>query len=272
MPQPIPVVLSIAGYDPSSGAGITADIKTVAAHGCFGVTCATSLTVQSTRGVKRVHALPGELIKQTLEELAADFVPAAVRIGMLGSAEVAGVVAEFLDSSRLPNIVLDPILRSSSGADLLESGGIQVLRERLLPVATVLTPNLAEAAVLTGLEVGDLADMKLAARRLHELGARQVVITGGHLAHPVDLLSVQLGKEVRQEEFPGQRLVSRSTHGTGCAFASALACNLALGHSLAEATRRSGEYVRQAIAHAYPLGKGIGPVNHLYDRTRQQES
>lgn len=265
MAQPTPVVLSIAGYDPSSGAGITADIKTIAAHGCFAVTCATSLTVQSTRGVRRVHPLPGELIQQTLQELASDFVLAAVRIGMLGSGEAAEAVAEFLAASHLPNIVLDPILRSSSGADLLDSRGIRVLRERLLPLATVITPNLGEAAALTGLEVGDLDQMKLAARRLHEMGARQVVITGGHLAHPVDLLSVQMEKgEVRQEEFSGRRLESRSTHGTGCAFASALACNLALGLKLAEATRLSGEYVRQAIVYAYPLGKGIGPLNHLY--------
>ena len=264
MMHPIPVVFSIAGYDPSSGAGITADIKTIAAHGCFAVTCPTSLTVQSTRGVKRVHHLPGELIRQTLQELASDFDLAAVRIGMLGSGEAAEAVVEFLSASNLPNIVLDPILRSSSGADLLDSRGVQVLRERLLPLATVITPNLAEAAALTGLEVGGLAQMKLAARRLHAMGARQVVITGGHLPSPVDLLSVQLETEVRQEEFPGKRLESRSTHGTGCAFASALACHLALGLTLAEATSRSGEYVRQAIAHAHPLGRGIGPLHHLY--------
>ena len=264
MVQPIPVVLSIAGYDPSSGAGITADIKTIAAHGCFAVTCATSLTVQSTRGVKRVHPLPGELIQQTLQDLAADFDLAAVRIGMLGSAEAAEAVADFLAATRPPVVVLDPIVRSSSGADLLDSRGVQVLRERLLPLATVTTPNLAEAAALTGLEVGDPAQMRMAARRFHELGALQVVITGGHLPHPVDLLSVQAENEVRQEEFPGRRLESRSTHGTGCAFASALACNLALGLKLAEATRLSGEYVRQAIVYAYPLGKGIGPLNHLY--------
>ncbi len=264
----IPVVLSIAGYDPSSGAGITADIKTMAAHGCFALTCATSLTVQSTLGVKRVYPLPPELIQQTLQELMADFQPAAVRIGMLGSAGVAATVADFLAASRLPNIVLDPILRSSSGADLLDRDGLQVMRERLLRLSTVITPNLAEAAALTGLQVADVAQMKLAARRLHEMGARQVVITGGHLARPMDLLSVQGEKEVRQEEFPGQRLESRSTHGTGCAFASALACNLAQEVTLPEATRHSGEYVRQAIAHAYPLGRGIGPLNHLYSYQR----
>src|SRR5207248_363182 len=151
MPQTPPVVLTIAGFDPSSGAGITADIKTIAAHGCYGVACITAMTVQSTQGVSRVEALPARLISDTLKELSQDVEIAAVKIGMLGSAEVAAAVGDFLNSAKLPNVVLDPILRSTSGARLLEPKGEKLMLERLLPLATVITPNLDEAAALSGL-------------------------------------------------------------------------------------------------------------------------
>ena len=144
-----PVVLSIAGFDPSSGAGVTADIKTIAAHGCYGVACISALTVQSTSGVRRVEPVAPELLAATLEELASDMEIAAVRIGMLGSAKVVWAVAEFLGKHKLPNVVLDPILKSSSGAELLESAGVQLLTEKLIPLATVMTPNIEEASILT---------------------------------------------------------------------------------------------------------------------------
>ncbi|MGI9101377.1 MAG: bifunctional hydroxymethylpyrimidine kinase/phosphomethylpyrimidine kinase [Terriglobales bacterium] len=258
-PSP-PTVLSIAGYDPSSGAGVTADIKTIAAHGCYGVTCITALTVQSTTGVRRVQPLTGRLVSETLDVLAADLDLGGVRVGMLGSREVAQAVADFLEQHRPKHVVLDPILRSSSGAELLDERGIDVLRKRLLRLAEVVTPNLDEAAVLAGVPVRNVEEMRAAARKLHEIGAAAVVITGGHLPDPVDLLSVA-GEQV---EFAGQRLESKATHGTGCAFATALACNLARAFELKDAVRASGEYVRQAIANAYAIGKGKGPVNHLY--------
>lgn len=264
-----PVVLSIAGYDPSSGAGVTADIKTIAAHRCYGITCITALTVQSTAGVKRVAPVPPELVRETLNELAADVKIAAVRIGMLGSAEVADAVADFLRESSLANIVLDPILKASSGAALLDKPGITVLCQRLLPLAAVITPNVDEAAVLTGLLVTQIGEMKAAAARLHEMGAAAVVITGGHLAEPVDLLSVKSPAGIAQEEFRTPRLPSGSTHGTGCAFATALACNLALRQALRDAVKAAGEFVRQALAAAYPLGKGAGPIHHLYRFDRE---
>jgi hydroxymethylpyrimidine/phosphomethylpyrimidine kinase len=269
-------VLSIAGYDPSSGAGVTADIKTIAAHGCFGVTCITALTVQSTQGVRRVQALPGRLIAETLAELAGDVALSAVRIGMLASGEAAEAVAEFLARARLesgdvshlanpgkygaPWVVLDPVLRSSSGADLLDERGIEVVRTRLFHLADVVTPNLEEAAALSGVKVTGLFGMRKAAARLHDMGARAVVITGGHLKEPVDLLSV--GR--KQTEFPGKKIESNATHGTGCAFATALACNLARGIDLKDSVRAAGQYVRRAIARAYPVGRGKGPIHHLY--------
>src|SRR5689334_3552389 len=148
-----PVVLSIAGYDPSAGAGITADIKTIAAHGCYGITCITALTVQSTKGVKRVKAVEGRFVTETLLELKSDFSIAAVKIGMLGSAEVVRAVTAFLERNTMQNVVLDPVLKSSSGADLLVAGGMKVLRTRLLPLVDVITPNIVEASALAGLAI-----------------------------------------------------------------------------------------------------------------------
>src|SRR5580700_7191422 len=151
-----PVVLTIAGFDPSSGAGVTADIKTIAAHECFGVSCITALTVQSTLGVRRVEGVDPKIVAETLHALVSDFAVEAVHIGMLGNAEVVAVVADFLGKARLPHVVLDPILKSSSGADLLDAAGTQLLIERLIPLAEVITPNLGEAGVLTGSAITNL--------------------------------------------------------------------------------------------------------------------
>jgi hydroxymethylpyrimidine/phosphomethylpyrimidine kinase len=269
MAQSPPVVLSIAGFDPCSGAGVTADVKTIAAHGCYGVACITALTVQSTAGVKRVEAVSPELIAETLEELSADLDIAAVHIGMLGSGKVARVVSEFLAKSQLGNVVLDPIIKSSSGSDLTDAPGLRVLVERLLPQATVITPNVDEAATLTGLAVTNLEQMRVAAERLHEMGATAVVITGGHLDKAIDLLSFTSRHGTEQEVFKSNRLESRSTHGTGCAFSTAMACHLARGRGLPEAVLLSKTYVAAAIANAHPLGRGTGPIHHLY-RMHQQ--
>jgi hydroxymethylpyrimidine/phosphomethylpyrimidine kinase len=264
-----PVVLSIAGFDPSSGAGVTADIKTIAAHGCYGVACISALTVQSTAGVRRVEPVVADLLSETLEELACDLEISAVRIGMLGSSEVVREVAAFLKKHRLPNVVLDPIMKSSSGADLLDPAGARVLADKLIPLATVVTPNVDEAAALTGLAVTNLEQMRTAAHKLHELGAAAVVITGGHLEKAIDLLSFTGRAGIEQETFKSARLRSNSTHGTGCAFATSVACHLALGRGLPEAVLLTKAYVAAAIVNAHPLGRGIGPVHHLY-RMHQQ--
>jgi len=278
MAEKPPVVLTIAGFDPSSGAGVTADIKTIAAHGCYGVAGITAMTVQSTAGVRRVEPADPVLLSETLEELASDLEIAAVHIGMLASEQVVNAVADFLASdpapgitgrARLPNIVLDPILMSSSGTDLLNAAGTRVLLERLLPLADVLTPNVDEAAVLTGIKVKELDDMRAAAASLHQLGARSLVITGGHLDKAIDLLSFTGPRGIEQEVFKAERQRSNSTHGTGCAFATAIACHLALDRGLAEATLLAKTYVGAAISNAQPLGRGVGPVDHLY-RMKQQ--
>jgi len=269
MPDAPPVVLTIAGFDPSSGAGVTADIKTIAAHTCYGVSCITALTVQSTAGVTRVEPVSAQLVSAILDELASDLDIAAVHIGMLGSAPVARAVADFLSSARLQNIVLDPILKSSSGADLVDRAGVKVLTERLLPLATVATPNMAEAAVLTGMAVENTDQMRLAAARLHDMGAANVVVTGGELEKATEFLSFTTPRGVREEQiFRAERQRSRSTHGTGCAFATALACHLAHGRAVPEAVLLAKAYVAAAIANAQPMGRGIGPVHHLY---RMQE-
>jgi hydroxymethylpyrimidine/phosphomethylpyrimidine kinase len=280
MAEKPPVVLTIAGFDPSSGAGVTADIKTIAAHGCYGVACITAMTVQSTAGVLRVEAVDPALVTETLEELARDISIAAVHIGMLGTGKVVKAVAEFLGrgagrgglGNKLPNIVLDPILKSSSGADLLDAAGTRLLIEKLIPLADVLTPNVDEAAALTGLKVTDLDQMRSAASKLHEMGSAAVVITGGHLDKAIDLLSFTTKHGVEQEVFKAERQRSNSTHGTGCAFATAMACHLALDRGLAEAALLAKTFVTAAIAAGHPVGRGTGPVHHLYRMHQQRRA
>ena len=269
-----PILLSIAGYDPSSGAGITADVKTAAALGCYAVTCITALTVQSTQGVFGVESMGPEVVRDTLVRLADDFEIAAVRIGMLGSAGVAEAVAGFLRQTTPKIVVLDPVIRSSSGVALIDSDGIGVLRRQLLPICDVATPNLAESGELAGMAIGMTSgsncwettapQLRSLAAKLHEMGCRAVVITGGHLQEANDYLSIREGGGTTEQVFSGTHLDSRSTHGTGCAFATALACGLARGLPLPEAVRQAKEYVRQAISTAYRVGTGVGPMNHLF--------
>jgi hydroxymethylpyrimidine/phosphomethylpyrimidine kinase len=276
MAEKPPVVLTIAGFDPSSGAGVTADIKTIAAHGCYGVACITALTVQSTRGVRHVEPVDPALITETLEELTGDLEVAAVHIGMLGGAKVVKAVVEFLEKqrsqSRLPNVVLDPILRSSSGADLLDGPGARFMVQRLIPLAQVITPNVSEAAAITGLKVRTLEEMKGAAHKLHEMGATAVVITGGDLEKAMDVLSFPTKHGLEHEVFKAERQRSNSTHGTGCAFATAMACHLALDRGLAEAALLAKTYVTAAISNGHSLGRGTGPVHHLYRLGQQRRA
>jgi hydroxymethylpyrimidine/phosphomethylpyrimidine kinase len=277
-----PIVLTIAGFDPSSGAGVTADIKTIAAHACYGVACITAMTVQSTSGVKRVEALEPDLISDTLEELSGDVEIAAVHIGMLGSGKVVKAVADFLSAkpkrrigngrARLPNIVLDPILKASSGADLLDAPGTKLLIERLIPIADVVTPNVDEATAITGIKIKELEEMRAAAARLHEMGASAAVVTGGHLEKAIDLLSFTTPRGIEQEVFKAERQRSNSTHGTGCAFATAMACHLAQDRGLAEATLLAKTYVTAAITNGQTLGRGTGPVHHLYRMSQQRRA
>ena len=260
-------VLSIAGFDPSSGAGLTADLKTFAAHGLYGLACPTALTVQSTQGVRRSEAVDRALIAETLDCLREDIAIAGVKIGMLAGAPAVGAVVSWLRRFRAeqPNfpVVLDPVLRSSSGAELLSDGGVQLLKTELLPLVSVVTPNLAEAAVFTGLPVATRVEAELAARALQaNVPGMAVVVTGGDAGgSPDDFLLDAHGAGCW---FPGRRVQTRSTHGTGCAFSSALLANLVLGQALPDAVGSAKEYVRKALLHAYPVGKGRGPMHHLF--------
>lgn len=268
--QERPIALTVAGFDPSSGAGITADLKVFAAHRLFGVSAITALTVQSTQGVRRVEPVAGSLLRETLHCLKDDLEIAGIKIGMPGSAEAVAALAAFLAEAGVPRerIVLDPVLRSSSGRVLLEEDGLRLLREELLPLVGWITPNLAELAVLTGLpELKRREEVAAAAKELAQLAAKSghpslhVIVTGGHLDSPDDFLRTPAGEE---HWFPGEWVETAATHGTGCAFSSALLSRLLLGDSPAEAVAAAKEYVRGAMLAAWPVGKGRGPMHHLY--------
>ncbi|HLW79162.1 MAG TPA: bifunctional hydroxymethylpyrimidine kinase/phosphomethylpyrimidine kinase [Terriglobia bacterium] len=258
-PNP-PVLLTIAGFDPSAGAGIAADLKTFAAHNCYGVAAVTALTTQNTQGVAAVHPVEAARLKQTIQALLEDGQVKAVKIGMLATRANAEVVGEFLEANPALPSVLDPILRSASGVELIDAAGFKFLRERLMRRATIVTPNLAEAEALTGLKIESVEAMKAAAQKLLELGARAVVITGGHLEKPVDVCYDADGFEC----FAADRVKPDHTHGTGCAFSSAVAANLALGRQVRDAVMLAKAFVTEAIRKAYPTGPGRLPLNHLF--------
>lgn len=260
-----PVLLSVAGFDPSCGAGIAADLKTFAVLDCYGVAAMTALTVQSTQGVKAVEPVSSAILRAQLDTLAEDLEIAAVKIGMLGNRDNAAVVTEFLDRTALACVVLDPVVKASSGGpELLDAAGLEFLRKELIKRAAVITPNIDEAELLTGIEVRDLAGMKSAAQKLVEMGARAAIVKGGHMEKPIDVLFD--GSEI--VTFGGDQVKSGHTHGTGCTFSSAIAAQLAGGRPLAEATTLAKAYVTKAIEHGFAVGKGPGPVNPFY-RFRQ---
>jgi hydroxymethylpyrimidine/phosphomethylpyrimidine kinase len=256
-----PILLTIAGFDPASGAGVSADLKTFAAHNTYGVAAVTAITIQSTRGVSALHITPAGTLREQLEALAGDLQIAAVKIGMLGSRTNAVVVAEFLQQRQFSHVVLDPVIKPTSGsAELLDNAGIKFLREELARRPLVLTPNVAEAEILTGMTIANVAAMKEASQKLAALGPKAVIVTGGHLEKPVDVLCT--GEETMV--FEGEHIRSENTHGSGCAFSSAIAAQLALGQNIQQAVILAKVYVTQAIAKSYTIGKGPGPLNHLF--------
>ena len=255
-----PILLTIAGFDPSCGAGVGADLKTFAAHGCYGIAAITSLTVQNTQGVETVHNTPASELREQLEILVKDCEIAAVKIGMLGNRGNAAVVAEFLDAHKFAHIVHDPVMKSSSGSELLDAAGIKFVASELLKRATVTTPNLPEAEILSGLTIKDVADMEAAARKIAEMGAHAVIVKGGHMEKAIDVLF----DGTDMHPLGGDKVKLENTHGTGCTFASAITAQLAAGRSLLEATTLAKAYVMKAIEKAYPVGKGRLPVDHFY--------
>ena len=265
MPSAIPNVLSIAGSDPSGGAGIQADLKTFVALGVYGMAALSGLTAQNTRGVTAIQPLPPEFVAAQIDAVFEDIRVDAVKLGMLGAAEVVAAVADCLRRWRPPAIVLDPVMVAKSGAALLADSAMERLRRELLPLATVITPNLPEAgALLDAPPPTDLPAMREAARALHALGPAWVLLKGGHLpgADCTDLLYD--GREF--VEFPGRRIPTANTHGTGCTLSAAIAASLAHGLAMPRAVADAKAYLTAAIAAADSLdvGHGHGPVQHFH--------
>jgi hydroxymethylpyrimidine/phosphomethylpyrimidine kinase len=255
-----PRLLSIAGSDSGGGAGIQADIKTFAAHGVFGLCAITAITAQNTLGVQRAAPVETDLIAAQIDSVAADFPIHATKIGMLASAAIIDVVADALDRHALRTVVLDPVMVAKGGMLLLDPDAVGALRDRLLPLSVVVTPNAPEAAALTGQPVATVEDLRRAAVRLVEMGAGAALVKGGHLTGPaVDILWD--GRSYT--ELTTARIDSRHTHGTGCTLSSAIAARLALGDALVDAVRAAKAYVTRAIAQAPELGHGHGPVQHF---------
>ncbi len=263
------VALTIAGSDSSGGAGIQADLKTFAALGVYGTSALTAVTAQSTVGVVAAAALSADLVTAQIEAVAGDIDIHATKTGMLADAAVVEAVAAAIKALDLPLVVVDPVIASKRGDRLLDDDGVQMLCVELLPLAYVVTPNIPEAEVLSGRRIESADDLKDAARRIHDMGAAAVIITGGHRRRtadhrpPEDVVDLLFDGRVFSE-FHVTRIDTRNTHGTGCTFAAAVAAHLALGHPLAESAERAQQYVAGAIRHALAIGHGHGPLDHFW--------
>jgi len=255
----VPVALTIAGSDPSGGAGIQADLKTFHQFGVYGAAAITLITVQNTRNVARVEPLAADLVIQQIEAVVSDLSPAAAKTGALADAAVVEAVAALAASFSFP-LVVDPVMVSKHGARLLTPQAEDALKRELLPKAALVTPNIAEAEALTGSYIQTESDMQDAARRLLDIGCRAVLIKGGHLAgEPVDILCTA----EKITRFAGARVQTTHTHGTGCTYSAAITAGLALGKSLEDAVSSAKRFIQRAIETAPGLGHGYGPVNHF---------
>ena len=253
-------VLTIAGSDSGGGAGIQADLKTITVLGGFGMSVVTALTAQNTLGVHGIHEIPPEFVAAQFDAVATDIGVDAAKTGMLVNLEIIRVVAGKVREHGIERLVVDPVMVAKGGAALLREEAKKILVAELIPLALVLTPNIPEAEVLSGIRIATLSDMKEAAQRIWNLGPRHVVLKGGHLAgDAVDLLYD--GRDFR--EFRSQRIATADTHGTGCTYSAAIATGLALGRDVAEAVADAKRYITEAIRCAWRLGGGHGPTNHL---------
>ena len=254
------IALTIAGSDSGGGAGVQADLKTFHQYGVFGTTVIVAITAQNTRGVRSLQAIPERMVEDQLAALAGDLPPAALKTGMLATAGLVRLVADSITGYGWSGVVCDPVMVATSGDRLLDPEAEAVVRDRLLPLATLVTPNLDEAAILADLEVRDPMQMEQAGRRLLELGAGAVLVKGGHL--PGDLVTDVLVSPAGIRRFTHARIKTSSTHGTGCTLSAAITAGLALGRPLEEAVADGLDFLHRAIAAAPGLGSGHGPVNH----------
>ena len=261
-----PRVLTIAGSDSGGGAGIQADIKSISANGCFAASAITAITAQNTLGVNAVEGLSIDIIEGQIEAVLSDIGADSVKIGMLHSSEVVHSVARMLRKYRITNVVLDPVMVSTSGHKLIEDCAIEVLKSELMPMARVITPNIPEAEILLGETIEKQGDLPDAARRLAEMYGVSVLLKAGHLVDD-ELIDIFYNRETNETvELSARRIDTRNTHGTGCTLSSAFAAQLAKGLSLTEAARTAKQYINQAIIHGanQNIGHGHGPVNHFY--------
>lgn len=259
----IPVALTIAGSDSGGGAGIQADLRTFAFHRVHGTSALTCITAQNTLGVTRVDALSPEAVIAQLEAVAQDIGFQAVKTGMLLNQDIIRSVADDLEARAIQNLVVDPVMVSRTGAQLISDDAIATLRDRLLPLSTITTPNRFEAQILSGLEIQTLEAMQEAAQRIHQLGVKAVLVKGGGM--PGELRGVDVWFDGQTLEILQTRCVETSnTHGTGCTLSAAIAANLALGHAPLSATKQAKDYVTQALGYALNIGQGQGPVGHFF--------
>ena len=256
-------VLTIAGSDSGGGAGIQADLKTFAALGCYGMTAITALTAQNTKGVQGIHGIPAEFLKGQIQSVMDDIGVDAIKIGMLHAPEIVNVVAWAIDHYQLKNVVLDPVMVATSGDRLIASETVQVLVRELFPRATLITPNLDEAVLLLGRDISDASVLESAGRDLLAMGARAVLLKGGHMPGD-DVMDLLVQPNTPSERLSSRRIHSNNVHGTGCTLSSAIAAYLALGLGLSEAVHCARQFIVQAIAHGADIttGHGHGPLNH----------
>lgn len=257
-------VLTIAGSDSGGGAGIQADLKTMSALGCFGMSAITALTAQNTTGVRAIHAVPPQMLTDQIDAVVEDIGVDAVKIGMLHAPDIVAAVASAIDKHQLRRVVLDPVMVATSGAVLIDNPAISALVEQLFPRVDIITPNLDEASLLVGRTLQSEQDMQQAAHQLQEMGAAAVLLKGGHLQGDT-VSDLFLSREGQPQWLRAPRIHSHNTHGTGCTLSSAIASHLALGHSLTEAIAQAHRYIRQALQSgaAVRTGHGSGPLNHL---------
>ena len=254
-------ILTIAGSDSGGGAGIQADLKTITLLGGYGMSVITALTAQNTLGVQDIFEVPAYFVERQMDAVLSDIGVDAVKTGMLVSQEIIEVISNIITQYKIKKLIVDPVMLSKNGAFLLRKEAREAFVRQILPLAWVITPNLMEASVLTGLKVNSLEGMKRAAHQIHALGARHIVVKGGHLrGKPVDLL--YNGKTL--VEIRGPRIRVKNTHGTGCTFAAAVATQIALGETVEEAVRKAKRFITRAIQSGLDLGKGIGPVNPAF--------
>ncbi|UCF62684.1 MAG: bifunctional hydroxymethylpyrimidine kinase/phosphomethylpyrimidine kinase [bacterium] len=254
--------LTIAGSDSGGGAGIQADLKTFSAFGVYGMSAITALTAQNTIGVQSIQEIPAEFIQKQIESIMTDIGTDAAKTGMLANQEIVGVVAEAINSFHIPNLVVDPVMVAKSGDHLLAQSARIAMKEKLIPLAEVITPNIFEAEALVGYTVDNLEKMKQAARDLHQLGCRWVVIKGGHISLENQSMDVVFNGS-DYYILKSVRFDTRNTHGTGCTFASAIAASLAKEIPPLEAIKRAKDFITEAIRSGLSIGSGHGPTNHL---------